>query len=109
MTQTSEIENFPGFKGEGNHLIDTLMEQAKSFGARFDYQTVVSVDFSKHPHVIQTNQSKILTETLIISTGASPRKLGIPGEQENWGKGVTSCATCKKKKNVVSTKITGFI
>jgi thioredoxin reductase (NADPH) len=70
------------------------MDQAKSFGARFDYQTVMDVDFSKHPILIQTNHSKILTESLIIATGASPRKLGIPGENEGWGKGVTSCATC---------------
>jgi len=96
LTTTSEIENYPGFiKGiDGNELITSMTEQAQRFGADFEFGECFGVDFSSRPYKIIVDQKVILTNTLIIATGARPRKLDIPSEMQFWAKGVTSCATC---------------
>jgi thioredoxin reductase (NADPH) len=72
-----------------------MIEQAKRFGARFDYGTVTEVDFSQRPFKLKTSADVVIqSKAVIIATGASPRKLNVKGEDANWGKGVTSCATC---------------
>eukprot|EP01118_Nematostelium_gracile_P010978 TRINITY_DN3857_c0_g1_i1.p1 TRINITY_DN3857_c0_g1~~TRINITY_DN3857_c0_g1_i1.p1 ORF type:complete len:312 (-),score=113.04 TRINITY_DN3857_c0_g1_i1:53-988(-) len=96
LTTTTEIENFPGFINgiDGNELIDNMTKQAERFGAKFQYGEVKEVDFSSKPIKLQLYDSTILCRALIISTGARPRKLGLPSETAYWSKGVTSCATC---------------
>lgn len=97
LTQTSEVENFPGFENgvEGFLLIDEMRKQALRFGAEIHFSMIDHVDFSQAPYkVTLSDGTSFLTKTLVISSGASPRKLHIPGEQEFWGKGVSSCATC---------------
>jgi len=96
LTTTTEIENFPGFiKGiDGNELIDNMTKQAERFGAVFKYGNVQEVDFSSKPLKLKLDSEVIHTRTLIIATGARPRKMGIPSEETYWSKGVTSCATC---------------
>jgi thioredoxin reductase (NADPH) len=97
LTTTSEVENFPGFPEgvDGFLLMDNLRKQAAKFGARFEQTLVQSVDFSSMPRRIICADRTILAKTVIISTGASPRMTGIPGEKEYYGgKGVTTCATC---------------
>ena len=97
LTTTSEVENFPGFPEgvDGFQLMDNLRKQAAKFGARFEQARVESVDFSAQPLKLRTGEREILTKTVIIATGASPRMTGIPGEKELYGgKGVTTCATC---------------
>jgi len=96
LTTTTEIENYPGFiKGiDGNELIDNMTEQAKGFGAVFKYGEVKEVDFSSRPLRLKLAEEIILARTVIIATGARPRKMGLPSETAYWSKGVTSCATC---------------
>jgi thioredoxin reductase (NADPH) len=97
LTTTSEVENFPGFPAgvDGFQLMQNLREQATKFGTRFEQTLVQSVDFSSLPRKLICADRTILARTVIISTGASPRMTGIPGEMELYGgKGVTTCATC---------------
>jgi len=96
LTTTTEVENFPGFvEGiDGNHLIDTMTKQAEKFGATFQYGEVKEIDFNSRPFKLHTFDSVIQAKSLIIATGARPRKMDIPSETAYWSKGVTSCATC---------------
>ncbi|MBA3073595.1 MAG: thioredoxin-disulfide reductase [Anaerolineae bacterium] len=93
---THTIENYPGFPDGvgGSELGDLFQKQAERFGARMEYDSVTSVDFSKRPFKINTYAKEILAEAVIIATGASPVKLKIPGEDTLVGKGVSYCATC---------------
>ena len=103
---TTTIENYPGFPdGVGGPEIGELFQkQAEKFGARFSFDTVSEVDLSVAPFKVKTFGKEYFAESLIIATGASPVKLGIPGENEFVGKGVSYCATCDgwffKGKNV---------
>jgi thioredoxin reductase (NADPH) len=97
LTTTTEVENFPGFPEGimGPELMANMRKQAERFGAQFKSGWVESVDASKRPFTITMEGGETLqAETLIISTGASAKYLGIPGEQESIGKGVSACATC---------------
>jgi len=93
---TSIVENWPGEQSIlGPELMIKMREQAKSSGASFMGGMVTAVDLSKKPFTLWVNNNKQLTtESLLIATGACPRKIGCPGEQEYWGKGVTTCAVC---------------
>lgn len=97
LTTTSEVENFPGFPDgiDGYELMQRLRKQAERFGARTINDTIVSVDFSAAVKKLYSANATYEAKVIIISTGASPRLLGIPGEHELFGgKGVTTCATC---------------
>lgn len=97
LTTTTEIENFPGFPEGimGPELMDNMRKQAERFGAEFKSGWVEKVDFSQRPFKVQVDgMGELVAETIIISTGASAKYLGIPGEQENIGRGVSTCATC---------------
>ena len=97
LTTTTEVENFPGFPDGimGPELMENMRKQAERFGAEFRSGWVTKVDLSSRPFVLTLEGvGEIRTETLVISTGASAKYLGIPGEQENIGRGVSTCATC---------------
>jgi thioredoxin reductase (NADPH) len=97
LTLTTEVENFPGFVDGimGPELMDNMRKQAERFGAEFKRGWVTAVDFSKKPFTLHVDGlGEIQTEALILSTGASARLLDIPGEKENIGRGVSTCATC---------------
>jgi thioredoxin reductase (NADPH) len=97
LTLTTEVENFPGFPEGilGPQLIQDMRAQAERFGTRFVTDDVVEADLSVRPFVLRTSSGDELhTQSLIVATGARPRKLGIPGEDELWGGGVSACATC---------------
>ncbi len=93
---TDFIENYPGFpKGlTGWELVEKMKAQAEAFDVPIETQEVVSVDFSGPEKKINLPDKTITATTVIIATGASPKKLGVPGEQQFIGKGISTCATC---------------
>jgi thioredoxin reductase (NADPH) len=107
VSLTNTVENYPGFPEGvgGQELVDLFQKQAEKFGAHIEYDTATDVDLSSRPFRIKTYNSEYLADTLIISTGAQPNHLNIPGEKELTGRGVSYCATCDgwffKDKNVV--------
>lgn len=104
---THIIENYPGFPDglPGPELGELFKAQAERFGAQIVYDTATAVDFSERPYKVTTYGSEYLAETVIIATGATPRHLEIPGEEEFTGRGVSYCGTCDgfffKDKEVV--------
>lgn len=109
LTLTTEVENFPGFADGvmGPELMDNMRKQAERFGAVFKRGWVTDVNLSERPFKLNVQgEGEIETQALIISTGATAKMLQIPGEKENIGKGVSTCATCdgfffRNKKIVV--------
>jgi thioredoxin reductase (NADPH) len=95
IATTTEVENFPGFPQglTGPELTEYMQKQAERFGARLEYDTITAVDLSQ-PSFKLTGNAEYEAKSLIIATGASPRKLGVPGEKELVGRGVSYCATC---------------
>ncbi len=96
VTITDKLDNFPGFPEgiPGFELFQNLKKQAERFGAKLISETAVAVDFSSQPLKIKTRGQEFEAKTVIIATGSDPRKLNVPGETENVGKGVSYCATC---------------
>ncbi len=96
LMTTTEVENFPGFPEgiQGPELMERMQKQAERFGAEILFKDVTKLDLSKHPFHVTYEDTTIQAKAIILSTGAGPRKLGIPSESKLWGKGVTSCATC---------------
>ncbi len=92
---TSEVENYPGFTGEtGPELVEVLQEQANRFGTETKFDYITEVDLSRRPFKLVGSDGEYYARSLIITTGASFRKLGVPGEAELTGRGVSYCATC---------------
>ena len=93
---TDWIENYPGFPEgiSGPDLVQKMTEQVKQFDLNIENSEVVSVDFSELVKKITLNDKTITSHTIIIATGASPKKLGVPGEDIFYGRGISSCATC---------------
>ena len=93
---THLIENYPGFPEGivGAELTRLMQQQAERFGARIVMEEAIQVDLSSRPFRIRTHSEEYLTQTLVIATGVSPRRLGVPGEEEFIGRGVSFCATC---------------
>ena len=96
LVNTTEVENYPGFeKGIlGPDLMNIMRKQAENMGAKIEDSTVVNVNFKKNPFKIATSKKEFLGKAVIIATGANPRKLGIKGEKEFSGRGVSYCALC---------------
>lgn len=96
IATTSEVENFPGFDSIlGPDLVQQMQSQAEKFGTRFEYDEVIEADFrAGQPLRLKTYGNEYEAETVIITTGASAKKLEIPGETEFVGRGVSYCATC---------------
>ncbi len=105
---THLIENYPGFpEGVGGAQLGELFQkQAEHFGAKVEFDLANEIDFSQRPYTVKTDSGEYKAETLILSTGATPLHLEVPGEVELTGRGVSYCATCdgwffKDKKVVV--------
>jgi len=96
LTMTTDVENFPGFPDGvmGPNLMDLLRTQAQKFGAKCIMKQIDKVDFETYPFKLETDNEIIESDSVIISTGASAKLLGIKGEDEFVGRGLSTCATC---------------
>lgn len=98
LMTTTEVENYPGFPRGilGPELMAQFREQAIRFGTQVLTEDVISVDLSKRPFVVRGSSTEVLAESIIISTGATAKRLEIEGasDGEFWQKGVTACAVC---------------
>ncbi|RME06177.1 MAG: thioredoxin-disulfide reductase [Anaerolineae bacterium] len=93
---THIVENYPGFPEGigGQELVDAFQKQAERFGARIEFDQVTAVDLSERPFKVTTYSGEYTADALILTTGANPRKLEVPGETEYVGRGVSYCGTC---------------
>jgi thioredoxin reductase (NADPH) len=105
---TYAIENYPGFpEGVGGAQLGELFQkQAEHFGAKVEFDTANEVNLSERPFKVKTDNAEYSADTIIVSTGANPNHLNVPGENEMTGRGVSYCATCdgwffKDKKVVI--------
>jgi thioredoxin reductase (NADPH) len=107
VSLTHTVENYPGFPEgiSGQALYELFTKQAERFGARTEFDTVTQVDLSRRPFLVRSYNAAYLADTVIIATGATPRRLNVPGETELTGRGVSYCATCDgwffKEKDVI--------
>lgn len=91
----SKLENYSGFIGSGSELIEIMKKQTEQFGCSLIFETATSINGNfKTGFEVSTMNNKYTSKTIIIATGASPRKLNITGAKELFGKGVSYCATC---------------
>lgn len=93
---TDEVENYPGFEEplSGFDLTDKMRKQAERFGAAFIDEEIIAIGMEGLCKVIETSENKYRAKSLIICTGAHPRRLNVPGEERLTGRGVSYCATC---------------
>jgi thioredoxin reductase (NADPH) len=107
VSKTGAVDNYPGFPDgiEGPEMVSAFQQQAERFGAEIVFDSATEVDLSQRPFKVTTYGGEYLAETLIITTGASVRELGVPGETDYVGRGVSYCATCDghffKEKDLV--------
>ena len=96
LMNTTDVENYPGFDEGimGPDLMEIMRKQTERMGTKIIDDVVTSVDFSQTPFKVSTVSTNFETKTVIVCTGATPRKIGIDGEQTFAGKGVSYCATC---------------
>jgi thioredoxin reductase (NADPH) len=95
MANTEEVENFPGFDYiSGPELSNKMFEHAKKFGATYQYANIEAIEDRGDYKVLKTSDKEITATTIIIATGAEYKKMGIPGEEEFGGRGVSYCAVC---------------
>ncbi|KCV71666.1 thioredoxin reductase (NADPH) [Fonticula alba] len=103
LTTTTDVENFPGFPQgvNGFELMHMMRQQSERFGTKIVTETVSRVDLSKRPFALFTEgadgpdaEPALLADTLIIATGATARRMNLPGEEEYWQKGISACAVC---------------
>lgn len=95
LTTTTEIENFPGFTTiSGPELMMRMRDQAIHCDTRIETQTVEKVDLSQSPFTITTPHGTFQAKTLILATGATAKRLNLPGEDRLWQKGISACAVC---------------
>jgi thioredoxin reductase (NADPH) len=96
LMTTTEVENFPGFPEgiQGPELMHRTRAQAERWGAEIITEDVVSVDLSQRPFTIKSETLEVQAHSIIIATGATAKRLNLPGEEEFWNKGISACAIC---------------
>jgi thioredoxin reductase (NADPH) len=107
VSKTDTVDNYPGFPEgiDGPELVSLFQKQAERFGTEIVFDSATEVDLSERPFKVTTHGGEYLAESLIVTTGASVRELGVPGENEFTGRGVSYCGTCDghffKEKDLV--------
>ena len=96
IAQTDEVENYPGFPEgiSGPELANRMAEQAKKFGAEIVMDEVTGLEVQDDGFLVKGFEKNYKAKSVIIATGANPKKLGVPGEEKFYGRGVSTCATC---------------
>ena len=107
LTTTNDVENYPGFPQgvNGPEMMDLFRQQSLRFGTRILTETVEEVDLSRRPFRLVSSSAETLTETLIVATGATARRLGIPGEELFWQQGISACAVCDGALPIFRNKV----
>ncbi len=96
IAQTEEVENYPGFPEgiSGAELAGRMVQQAEKFGARLVMDEVLGIERTEEGFLVRGFERSYPARAVIIATGANPKKLGVPGEEKFYGRGVSTCATC---------------
>jgi thioredoxin reductase (NADPH) len=96
LTTTTEVENFPGFPEavSGLELMQKMKEQSLKYGTRIETKTIEKVDLSSRPFKVYAGTEEFSAKTIIITTGASAKRLRLPGENKFRQRGISACATC---------------
>ncbi len=96
LMTTTEVENFPGFPEgiTGPKLMDRMKAQAERWGAELYTEDVIEVDFSQRPFTVRSDEREFKAHSVIIATGATARRLGLPSEKQFWSRGISACAIC---------------
>lgn len=96
LMTTTEVENFPGFPQgiTGPELMDRMKAQAERWGAELYTEDVISVDLSQRPFTVRSQEREFKTNSIVIATGATAKRLGLPSEHEFWSRGISACAIC---------------
>ena len=95
LTTTTDVENYPGFTAiDGTELMNRMREQSVHCGTRIMTETIVKVDFSKRPFAVWTEDAKYEAKTVILATGATAKRMHVPGEESLWQRGISACAVC---------------
>jgi len=96
LMTTTEVENFPGFPQgiTGPELMDKMKAQAERWGAELYTEDVTEVDLSQRPFVIRSEEREVRAQSIVIATGATAKRLGLPGEHQFWSRGISACAIC---------------
>lgn len=96
LMTTTEVENFPGFPEgiTGPALMDRMKAQAQRWGAELYTEDVISVDLSQRPFTVRSEEREVKAHTIVIATGATAKRLGLPNERAFWSNGISACAIC---------------
>jgi thioredoxin reductase (NADPH) len=96
LMTTTEVENFPGFPQgiTGPELMDSMKAQAERWGAELHTEDVTFVDFSQRPFIVRSEEREVKAHSIVIATGATAKRLGLPGEHQFWSRGISACAIC---------------
>jgi thioredoxin reductase (NADPH) len=106
LTTTTEVENYPGFKHiSGPQLMEQMREQSLHCGARVLTETVERVELSRRPFKVLANGKEYFASSLVIATGATAKRIGLPGEDRLWQKGISACAVCDGALPVFRNKV----
>ena len=96
LTTTTDVENYPGFPEgvEGPELMQLFRKQSERFGTEMVQEDVTSADFSQRPFVLKSENREVRAHSVIISTGAIAKRMGVPNEEKMWNNGMSACAVC---------------
>jgi thioredoxin reductase (NADPH) len=96
LTTTTDVENYPGFPEgiQGPELMQLFRKQAERFGTEMVSEDISEVDFSKRPFTVKSEQREVQAKAVIIATGATARRMGVPNEEKMWNNGMSACAVC---------------